>query len=196
MAAGESAGADVGGRSATGTRRRAGLLQSLRGRLSGFAIPPENSLAVALFSVWLLLLLSGKNQGEAARLWTFITPWVAIAAAPLLGVGGGMSGGGGSTPHQAGGAPRQMGGASRRLAAAACRSTDHLCCHDLRESLVIWNCEHPWAQFCRVCRIRSFATGSQPKNEFLMKELINLNDPRDLSFPRAGNCRIRNVPQS
>jgi hypothetical protein len=59
---------------------------------------------VALFSVWLLLLLSGKNQGEAARLWTFVTPWVAIAAAPLLVVGGGMSGGGG--------APRQAGGAS------------------------------------------------------------------------------------
>lgn len=80
----------------------AGLLQSLRGRLSGFAIPPENSLGVALFSVWLLLLLSGKNQGEAARLWTFITPWVAIAAAPLLAVGGGVTGGG--APRQAGGA--------------------------------------------------------------------------------------------
>jgi hypothetical protein len=34
-----------------------------------------------------------------------------------------------------------------------------------------------------VCRIRSFATGSQPENEFLMKELINLNNPRDLVFP-------------
>lgn len=67
----------------------AGLLQTLRGRLSGLAAGPEKSLAVALFSVWLLLLLSGKNQGEAARLWTFVTPWVAIAAAPLLAAGGG-----------------------------------------------------------------------------------------------------------
>jgi hypothetical protein len=66
-----------------------GLFQTLRGRLSGIATDQQKSLAVALCSVWLLLLVSGKNQGEAARLWTFITPWAAIASAPLLAVGSG-----------------------------------------------------------------------------------------------------------
>jgi hypothetical protein len=42
------------------------------------------ALSVALTATWLLLLFSGKNQGEAARLWIFITPWMVLAAAPLL----------------------------------------------------------------------------------------------------------------
>lgn len=37
---------------------------------------------------WTLLWLSGKNMGEAARLWCFLTPWVAVAAAnPYFGNG-------------------------------------------------------------------------------------------------------------
>lgn len=33
---------------------------------------------------WTALWLSGKNMGEAARLWCFLTPWLAIAAAVHL----------------------------------------------------------------------------------------------------------------
>ncbi len=38
-------------------------------------------LTTALFLTWMLLWLSGKNLGEAARLWCFLTPWVTMAAA-------------------------------------------------------------------------------------------------------------------
>jgi hypothetical protein len=41
-------------------------------------------LTIALFATWLALWLSGKNTGEAARLWCFLTPWVAIVAATAL----------------------------------------------------------------------------------------------------------------
>ncbi len=34
---------------------------------------------------WTLLWLSGKNMGEAARLWCFVTPWFAIIAAQMRG---------------------------------------------------------------------------------------------------------------
>lgn len=37
-------------------------------------------LCLALSVTWALLWLSGKNQGEAARLWTFLTPWVILCA--------------------------------------------------------------------------------------------------------------------
>jgi len=37
--------------------------------------------AVACTLTWTLLWLSGKNMGEAARLWCFLTPWCAIIAA-------------------------------------------------------------------------------------------------------------------
>jgi hypothetical protein len=41
-------------------------------------------LTIALFATWLALWLSGKNMGEAARLWCFLTPWVSIVAATGL----------------------------------------------------------------------------------------------------------------
>lgn len=41
-----------------------------------------NRWGVIAFSiVWLLLWLSGKNMGEAARLWIFLLPWLVFAAA-------------------------------------------------------------------------------------------------------------------
>lgn len=38
-------------------------------------------LTIALAGTWCLLWLSGKNMGEAARLWCFLTPWCAVLAA-------------------------------------------------------------------------------------------------------------------
>jgi len=38
-------------------------------------------LVISLVATWGLLWLSGKNMGEAARLWCFLTPWVVITAA-------------------------------------------------------------------------------------------------------------------
>ena len=43
-----------------------------------------SALTLALATTWLLLLFSGKNQGEAARLWTLFTPWAVLSAATLL----------------------------------------------------------------------------------------------------------------
>ncbi|MDA1230573.1 MAG: hypothetical protein O2856_07355, partial [Planctomycetota bacterium] len=40
-------------------------------------------LAFACTLTWVLLWLSGKNNGEAARLWCFVTPWVAMIAAQV-----------------------------------------------------------------------------------------------------------------
>lgn len=40
--------------------------------------------AIACALTWTLLWLSGKNMGEAARLWCFLTPWVAIIAAQFV----------------------------------------------------------------------------------------------------------------
>lgn len=71
----------------------AGLWQTLRRLFLRLPADPHAPLATALLIVWLLLLLSGKNQGEAARLWTFITPWAAIAALPLLAPGNSVTGG-------------------------------------------------------------------------------------------------------
>jgi hypothetical protein len=59
----------------------AGAIRRVLRRDTGSLWP---ALSVALAVTWLLLLFSGKNQGEAARLWTFITPWTVLAAAPLL----------------------------------------------------------------------------------------------------------------
>lgn len=41
--------------------------------------------SVACVLTWTLLWLSGKNMGEAARLWCFVTPWFAIIAAQTRG---------------------------------------------------------------------------------------------------------------
>ena len=40
---------------------------------------------IACVSTWILLWLSGKNMGEAARLWCFVTPWFAMIAAQIRG---------------------------------------------------------------------------------------------------------------
>jgi len=40
--------------------------------------------ALACACTWMLLWLSGKNMGEAARLWCFVTPWIAIIAAQAV----------------------------------------------------------------------------------------------------------------
>ncbi len=34
--------------------------------------------------VWAILWLSGKNMGEAARLWIFLAPWPVMTAAKAL----------------------------------------------------------------------------------------------------------------
>lgn len=48
-------------------------------RSSGeFAFP---RLVISLTATWVILWLSGKNMGEAARLWCFLTPWIVITAA-------------------------------------------------------------------------------------------------------------------
>jgi len=41
---------------------------------------------IACVLTWTLLWLSGKNMGEAARLWCFVTPWFAIIAAQTRGL--------------------------------------------------------------------------------------------------------------
>ena len=41
-------------------------------------------LVVSLFATWAVLWLSGKNMGEAARLWCFLTPWFVVGAAVCL----------------------------------------------------------------------------------------------------------------
>jgi hypothetical protein len=46
---------------------------------------PDRSLGWALVTTWCILWLSGKNMGEAARLWTFLTPWLIFPAAATLG---------------------------------------------------------------------------------------------------------------
>lgn len=42
------------------------------------------SLCGACGLTWLLLLVSGKNMGEAARLWLILTPWLVLCAAPFF----------------------------------------------------------------------------------------------------------------
>lgn len=49
---------------------------------------PDTRNAVAFCSAvaatWIALWLSGKNQGEAARLWCFLTPWLLVASGFML----------------------------------------------------------------------------------------------------------------
>ncbi len=57
----------------------AGLIRSLQSRdVQTLATP------VAVFGTWLLLYLSGKNSGEAARLWVLLTPVFLWAAGHAL----------------------------------------------------------------------------------------------------------------
>jgi len=41
-------------------------------------------LSLSLFATWTALWLSGKNMGEAARLWCFLTPWFVLGATICL----------------------------------------------------------------------------------------------------------------
>ena len=41
---------------------------------------PAIALCLAAVATWAILWLSGKNQGEVARLWCFLTPWLLLAA--------------------------------------------------------------------------------------------------------------------
>jgi hypothetical protein len=45
-------------------------------------------LGFALLMTWIALWLSGKNMGEAARLWCFLTPWFVIVASASLQAAG------------------------------------------------------------------------------------------------------------
>lgn len=42
---------------------------------------PQSSATAAVVVVWCLLWLSGKNMGEAARLWILLMPWIPLAIA-------------------------------------------------------------------------------------------------------------------
>ncbi len=55
-----------------------GLIRSLRERVSRRI---SFSQTLAWISVWAFLWLSGKNMGEAARLWIFLAPWPVMTAA-------------------------------------------------------------------------------------------------------------------
>lgn len=57
-----------------------GLLRCLRQRT---VAPITFSQSAAWLMVWAILWLSGKNMGEAARLWIFLAPWPVITAATV-----------------------------------------------------------------------------------------------------------------
>ncbi len=44
----------------------------------------QSNFAIATLTVVLALWLSGKNQGEAARLWCFLTPWIILMCGSTL----------------------------------------------------------------------------------------------------------------
>lgn len=46
---------------------------------------PVDLLSLSFAVTWACLWLSGKNMGEAARLWCFMTPWAAMIASAGLG---------------------------------------------------------------------------------------------------------------
>ena len=58
-----------------------GVAKAVRGLCSSDSDRPAAIFAMSVTLVWLLLLISGKNAGEAARLWCFLTPWFAICGA-------------------------------------------------------------------------------------------------------------------
>jgi hypothetical protein len=65
------------------------FLESLRRIFRGLKADPGQTtvmvrLALSLFATWAALWLSGKNMGEAARLWCFLTPWFVMGAATCL----------------------------------------------------------------------------------------------------------------
>jgi hypothetical protein len=64
----------------TGLLRAIQMLRNADNRrsLNNVAFP---RLVISLTTTWVILWLSGKNMGEAARLWCFLTPWIVITAA-------------------------------------------------------------------------------------------------------------------
>ena len=62
------------------------LMQTMKGIRSAALKNLTNGrlFAIACALTWTLLWLSGKNMGEAARLWCFLTPWYAIIAAQAV----------------------------------------------------------------------------------------------------------------
>ncbi len=41
-------------------------------------------LLISMMATWVMLWMSGKNMGEAARLWCFLTPWFVLAAVSVF----------------------------------------------------------------------------------------------------------------
>ncbi len=62
------------------------LLQTMKGICFSRPKSVTNGrlFAIACALTWTLLWLSGKNMGEAARLWCFLTPWCAMIAAQAV----------------------------------------------------------------------------------------------------------------
>ena len=65
------------------------FLESLTRIVRGLKADPGQTtvmirLALSLFATWAALWISGKNMGEAARLWCFLTPWFVMGAAICL----------------------------------------------------------------------------------------------------------------
>jgi hypothetical protein len=60
-----------------------GLVELSR-RQSGRGLGGRRPMTLAYVIVWTLLWLSGKNMGEAARLWLFLMPGVLLAAEPAV----------------------------------------------------------------------------------------------------------------
>lgn len=54
-------------------------LQAVTGKATAFQ--PAGLLCLALTATWCLLWISGKNMGEAARLWCFAAPWWLVCLA-------------------------------------------------------------------------------------------------------------------
>ncbi len=57
---------------------------ALLGIARGCRRPSRNTAATALLIIWSLLWISGKNMGEAARLWLLLMPWLVLAAPAAL----------------------------------------------------------------------------------------------------------------
>ena len=57
-----------------------GVMHSLRARR-------HTPFVLSLLAVWGLLWISGKNMGEAARLWIILMPWLSVAAGLFVGNG-------------------------------------------------------------------------------------------------------------
>lgn len=60
---------------------------ALSGAARGLTNPSRSPLVTSALFVWVGLWLSGKNMGEAARLWILLLPWLLVAAASGLQVG-------------------------------------------------------------------------------------------------------------